>query len=206
MSSFFVPIFGIILFIFLGCGDAKKVDYSDFSSGKEVSATLQTENESLDKKTYAGLENVFQDTSEISNHRKFLMMVFAKNNCPYCEELKADIRKSKDLQEYIVENFSPYYINIDYQKVHHYRFGDSQNTQEIDIPTSRLATEVYQIYVTPTIIFNDLDGRIILEVPGYLGSDKFKETMEFVVSRKWEHSADVRERMKLLYEYLEKKQ
>ena len=184
---------------FLGCKDSEKLDSSNFSSGSEVSQSVMAKHDSLDKKSYEGLEHIFQDTSKIQSNGKFLMLVFGKNNCSYCEKLKKDIKKDTDLQKYISQNFSPYYINIDYEKMHHFNFGEGKEKGEANVPTSQLAA-LYKIYATPTTVFSDKDGRTILVIPGYLPD--YKKALEFIVSNSWKKAKDLQERNKLFADYL----
>ncbi len=184
---------------FLGCKDNKKLDSSDFSSGSEVSQTIMAKHDSLDKNSYKGLEHIFQDTGTIQSNDKFLMLVFGKNNCSYCEKLKEDIKKDSDLQRYVSANFSPYYINIDYEKVHHFNFGEGKEKGEANVPTSQLAA-LYRIHATPTTVFGDKDGRTILVIPGYLPN--YKKVLEFIVSNTWKKAKDLQERNKLFADYL----
>lgn len=199
MRVLFYGFYALIVVALLGCKGGDKLDSNSFSSGNEVSSSVQAANNDLDKKSYEGLEQIFQDTRDIDSHGKFLMIVFGKNNCKYCEKLKEDIKKDPELQAYIKNNFSPYYINIDYEKNHHFNFGEAKKKEETEIPTSQLA-EIYKVYATPTTIFGDKDGRTILVIPGYLPN--FKKALEFVVSKKWEKAKSFQERNQLFADYL----
>ncbi|WP_104697038.1 MULTISPECIES: SoxW family protein [unclassified Helicobacter] len=187
--------------LFFGCKDSG-VDSKSFSSGKEVSSEIQELSQSMDKKSYQGLENVFLDTGIIQTDGKYLLLVFGKNNCSYCEKLKDDLKQSQELQNYIKENFSPYYINISYDKKHHFKLNINNELKEVDIMTSQLASNIYRVFSTPTVIFGDENGKTIFEIPGYISKDKFLKVLELVVSRKWEKVEDVKKRSEMLQDIL----
>ena len=93
MDRFSKRITTIIFFVFYflafyGCEDSHKVE---LSSGKEIGLEQIKEMESLDKISYVGLENVFSDTKIISPNGKPLLLIFAKNNCIYCDKFKDNL-------------------------------------------------------------------------------------------------------------------
>lgn len=191
---------GLCIF-FVGCKGENTVSSQAFSSGTDMQQETQEELQNIDKKSYAGLEHIFQDTSTIQTNDKFLMLVFGKNNCKYCDKMKQDIKESTKLQSAIKDNFSPYYINISYDKVHNFNLGKEQ---QVKIMTSQLANSIYKIQVTPTTIFGDKNGKTIIEIPGYVEEKDFIKILDFIDSRQWEAGKDTKERMKLLQEYLSK--
>ncbi len=188
--------------LFWGCDD-KKVDLDAFSSGKETDKETQRANQDIDKKSYAGLEDVFQDTSVIKTNGKYLLIVFGKNNCSYCEKLKGDIKDSQEIRDFLKKHFSSYYINISYNKNHHFVLNDSKETKEVDVMTSTLSSDIYKVYSTPTIVIGDTNGKTILEIPGYIPLDKFSKTLQFALSNQWQKTNDKKERMHLLQKFLE---
>ena len=196
-------LFFILSLVFVGCDNGeKKISDQSFSSMSEMSAETKAQNQNLDKQSYQGLENVFQDSSELQTYGKYLMIVFGKNNCGYCDKLKEDIKSNQALQKMITDHFSPYYINISYEKEHHLLFSDHKNQKEATLLTSELAGRIYQVYATPTIIFGDSKGKTIFIIPGYIPSQDFQKVLEFIVNGKWKKAKDIKERNKLLSEYL----
>ncbi|CBG39391.1 SoxW family protein [Helicobacter mustelae] len=196
---FFSGLFLALGLFFVGCKDDKKIDSNAFSSGKEMQQDAKDAAQNIDKKSYAGLEGVFQDTGDITANGKYLLLVFGKNNCSYCEKLKNDLKKHKDLQEELKKDFSPYYINISYEKTHNFSFSDHQSAK---VMTSQLANNIYSIRVTPTLIFGEKDGKTILEIPGYVRPEEFQKILAFITEGSWKKAKDAKERMGLLRKYL----
>lgn len=180
-----------------GCED-KKIDSDAFSSGNAVSKEVEEANQNLDKKSYAGLEDIFSDNSLIQTQGKYLLLVFGKNGCGYCEKLKADLKASEKTRDFLKKSFTSYYVNISYDKMHRIALKNDKEHMEVDVSTSMLSRNIYRVYVTPTIIFGDTDGRTIIEFPGYIPQEGFYKILEFITSGEWKKGKDARERMQLL--------
>ena len=145
IKVFFSVCFGVL--VFWGCDD-QKVELSD---GNKTNTQALQEAESMDKVSYAGLENVFLDTKTLAANHKPMIFIFGKNNCVYCD-----------------------YINIDYSKIHNLLFDDAEPRK---IDTLNLARE-YNIRPTPTLIFLDSTGKVFFMYPGYLTPSKFQALLQ----------------------------
>lgn len=168
VKLFFGVCFGVL--VFWGCDD-QKVELSD---GNKTNTQALQEAESMDKVSYAGLENVFLDTKTLAANHKPMVFIFGKNNCVYCDKLKDDIKANLELQNILRDNFASYYINIDYSKIHNLLFDD---TEPREIDTLNLARE-YNIRPTPTLIFLDSTGKVFFMYPGYLTPSKFQALLQ----------------------------
>ncbi|PAF53698.1 thiol:disulfide interchange protein [Helicobacter sp. 13S00482-2] len=202
-----VPIFvilGILGMGISGCKSDNQVDSGIISDGTSTSAKTLQESEKLDKNSYAGLEDVFNDTKIISPNGKYMMMVFGANGCSYCEALKKDIKNNPDLKKYIQNNFTAYYVNMSYSKIHDFKVGSPSDPKEIQVSTAQLS-RMYDIRPTPTIVFSDSDGKTILEFPGYMPEKQFMAMLEFVGTGEWKKAKTQKEINKLLQEYIFKK-
>lgn len=163
-------------------------------------STLQA-NE-LDKKTYAGLEDVFLDTGVIETKGKYMLLVFGANGCTYCENLKSDIKAQSNLREKL-KDFSAYYINTSYSKLHTFRIGEGAMLQEHSIPTRQLA-QIYRIGPTPTLVFAAKDGRTILTYPSYLPPKQFSALLDFIAQGSWQKAnGDDRQIATMLQQHLQ---
>ncbi len=170
----------IIGLLFIGCKD------DDLSSAISSPTTTAQEDKSqdFDKKTYAGLEDVFQDTSIIQPHDKYMMIVFGANGCKYCEMLKEDIKQDSALKEDLKDNFSAYYVNLSYSKNHKFTINNNGEKKEYSMLTRDLA-RIYNIGPTPTIVFSTPNGETIVSYPGYLPSKQFRAMLSFITSGEW---------------------
>lgn len=172
-----------------------------FSACSDDSENLSADE--LDKKTYAGLEDVFSSTNTIETNGKYMLLVFGANGCKYCENLKNDIKQTQALKDELKANFTSYYINTSYSKLHTFRIGDGAELKEHAIPTRKLA-ELYRIGPTPTLIFADKDGRSILAYPGYLPPSQLQALLEFISSGAWRAAqGDDKKIMQLLQQHLQ---
>ncbi|MDU7692661.1 MAG: thioredoxin fold domain-containing protein [Helicobacter sp.] len=195
--------FTMFAIAFIGCkSESVEINESNFSKGTDEPIEVIHASQNIDVKSYHGLEDVFQNSSEISTKNKYLFMVFGKNNCPYCEKLKRDLKSNTEARDYLKKNFSNYYINISYDKMHHVVFGEQNDLQSADISTRELSQNLYTIYGTPTLIFSDKTGKTIFEIPGYVPSDVFMKVLAFVNGGNWSAGETQKDRMKLLFEYI----
>ncbi|MGX3044711.1 thioredoxin fold domain-containing protein [Helicobacter sp. T3_23-1056] len=203
-NMIFVPFFGAFLvlnmFLLNGCKD-------------EHSQNL--ESSELDKNSYLGLEHIFRDTKEISPNGKYMLLIFGANGCKYCERLKNDIKQDSELQRIIGEEFSAYYINLSYAKIHNFIISNTEskmdsktesktasNTtqhgiKEVKLPTKKLA-QIYGISPTPTIVLASKEGQSILQYPSYLPPAQFRALLGFITSGKWSEAKGDEKKLSML--------
>ncbi|ANV98421.1 hypothetical protein BBW65_06255 [Helicobacter enhydrae] len=174
----------LCILVLLGCKD-DKIDNNAFSSGSKISQAELEKSQNLDQLSYAGLEHLFGDTSKISSDGKFVMLIFGKNNCQWCDYLKDDIKENMKIQEILQKDFKSYYINFSYSKTHTFDF----NGQISEIDTAGLVRK-YQILVTPTTIFLDSSGKTILTYPGYLTPSQMRVTLQFVSNGQYKNAVN----------------
>ncbi|GAA7427367.1 thioredoxin fold domain-containing protein [Helicobacter pylori] len=199
-------IFLLVLLVFSACksNNKDKLDENLLSSGSQSSKELNDERDNIDKKSYAGLEDVFSDTKFISPNDKYMLLVFGRNGCSYCERLKKDLKNVKELRDYVKEHFSAYYINISYSKEHNFKVGDKNNEKEIKMSTEELA-QIYAVQSTPTIVLSDQTGKTIYELPGYMPSTQFLAVLEFIGGGKYQDAKNDEDFIKKLKVYIKYK-
>ena len=193
---FVVGILLVMIILASGCKD-EKISQDSISTSE---ATLNTQANDLDKKSYAGLEDVFQDTSTLESKNKYMMFVFGANGCQYCERLKEDIKNNQELKDYIKDHFSAYYINLSYSKLHTFKIPIQKKEYEL---TTRQLAEIYNILPTPTIVFSNADGKTILSYPSYLPPQQFFALLRFISEGEWQKAQGDEAKLKsLLQKYL----
>lgn len=163
----------IFMLFFVGCDD-KKIDSSIISKGTEMSKEAKELAQNLDKESYKDLSNVFLDTNSI-DFSKDVFIIFGKNQCKYCDILKDEIKKNKDLQNALKTNFNPYYVNISYDKLHVLTSTDSTR----QVSTENLA-RIFNVSSTPMIVFLDKNINVKYIYPGF--SLKLQEMLDNVIS------------------------
>lgn len=177
-------------------------------SGCKDEASQSIDSSDLDKNSYSGLEHIFKDTKEISPDGKYMLLIFGANGCKYCENLKNDIKQDKALQKTIGEDFSAYYINLSYAKIHNFKIAQAstpnatQNNaqkgiKEVKLPTKKLA-QIYAVSPTPTIVLASKEGQTILQYPSYLPPVQFRALLGFITSEKWREAKDDEKKLNTL--------
>ena len=197
MSKLAISFFFGVVILLAGCKD-EKIDKNAFSMQSNISKEELNKAQNLDKASYAGLEHIFLDTSKISSDGKYIMLIFGKNNCQWCDRLKDDIKEDKSTQEILLKNFNSYYINLSYSKQHHLDFDGKTSTMD----SANLSAQ-YNIRPTPTIVFLDKNGMPIVIYPGYLPQDKFRIFLNFVASGEYKTAKNQMQMHQMLKEKLQ---
>ena len=161
-------IFFTILFslLFISCSD-NKIDSTLISSGSTMDSQAREAEKNLDKASYIDVADVFLDTNEI-NFNKDVLIIFGKNHCKYCDNLKDIIKKDENLKQIMKDNFNPYYINTSYLKTHLINFNDRQSR----VNTSDIA-QLFAVDFTPSIVFLSKNGDVKYLFPGF--TTRFKD-------------------------------
>lgn len=171
------------VFLFLGCSDENEVK---ISQGNNNTAIEQAE--SLDRQSYAGLEDVFLDTKNISTQEdKVTLLIFGKNNCVYCDKIKDDIKANSEIKTLLQSHFIPYYVNVSYTKIHNLSFVDSK--KELSTPALMESYVKSPMRPTPTLIFLNPKGESIFELPGYMNADSILKILQYMQSKQWQNKS-----------------
>lgn len=172
----------LILAFMIGCNSSD--NDIQLSQGDNLTQEHIQGAESLDKASYAGLEDVFLDTKQIKSFDgKLPLLIFGRNNCTYCEKLKDDIKDNPKLKQILQDHFSSFYINMSYTKTHEVSLGKTSST----LNTDRLANMFFTspIRPTPTLIFLNQNAEVLYRLPGYIPSDKLLKVFTFIAEKKW---------------------
>ncbi|WRD90400.1 thioredoxin fold domain-containing protein [Helicobacter pylori] len=208
VSKKFLSVLLLISLFLSACksNNKDKLDENLLSSGSQSSKELNDERDNIDKKSYAGLEDIFSDNKSISPNDKYMLLVFGRNGCSYCERLKKDLKNVKELHDYVKEHFSTYYVNISYSKEHDFKVGDKDKNdeKEIKMSTEELA-QIYAVQTTPTIVLSDKTGKTIYELPGYMPSTQFLAVLEFIGDGKYQDTKNDKDFIKKLKAYIKYK-
>lgn len=159
-------LFALVL-LFSACDS--KIDDNLISNGTNMSKEQQEIQQNLDTKTYEEIKDVVKDNQQIALDEK-TVIIFGRNGCIYCDELKKDIQNNLELKEMLKNNFRLYYINTSYFKMH--SIGNKNKTKEVS--TQDIARTL-NINLTPTIMFFNEDGNIKYIYPGY--TNKFQDLL-----------------------------
>lgn len=116
-----------------------------------------------------------EDLAEATKSGKRLMILFTQNGCPYCNALVERNLAQKDIEQHMQKNFDVVAINMwGDREVHGL---DGKKTTEKEFAATN------KVQFTPTILFFNEKGDMILRLNGYLPPPRFKAAIEYVASK-----------------------
>ena len=118
-----------------------------------------------------------EDLEEATDENRHVMIYFHQNGCPYCAKLVEDNFHDKDLVAKLQKNFDVIETNM---------WGDRDLTdwkgKEF---TEKEFSAFMKVQFTPTIIFLNAKGDIVLRVNGYQSIDKLNSMLDYVSSKQY---------------------
>ncbi|MDH5649332.1 MAG: thioredoxin fold domain-containing protein [Gammaproteobacteria bacterium] len=158
------PVFVFIVFLTLS--------FSTPVLSAEIAGAGQFDIPSWFKESFLDLRD---DIEEATAHNKRLMIFFHQNGCPYCAELINTNFSQKDIVDYARKNLDILDINI---------WGD----REIIDPSGKTFTEKtfaseLKVWFTPTVLFFNEKGEVILRINGYYPPHQFMSALKYVSGR-----------------------
>lgn len=127
-----------------------------------------------------------EDIAEAAAVGKRLMVVFHQNGCPYCNVLVERNLAQKDIEKAVKENFDVVAINM----------WGSREVASIGGKsyTEKTFSAALKVQFTPTILFFNEQGKIVLRLNGYIPPRRFKVAIDYV-SKKQETKISYRDYM-----------
>jgi thioredoxin-related protein len=122
-----------------------------------------------------------EDIREAARVNKRLIAYFGQDGCPYCRELMRANFSQKDIVDKTRRHFDAVALNI---------WGD-RDVVWIDgrIRSEKAFAAHLKVQFTPTLLFFDENGNVVLRLNGYYPPHKFRAALEYV-SSKMEHEID----------------
>lgn len=150
--------------------------------GKFLGAA-ETEYPAWFKDSFLVLRDDLADADK-AGHR--LVVMFYQNGCPYCHALIERNLAQKDIEQVMRKNFDVVLINM---------WGDQEVT-DLDgkKTTEKALAATLKVQFTPTLLFFDEKGNVVLRLNGYLPPQRFKTSIEYVATRQ-EHKVSYRDYM-----------
>ena len=116
-----------------------------------------------------------EDIAEATVEGKRLMAYFGQDGCPYCQRLIRVNFRQKDIVDKTRRNFNAVAINI---------WGDREVTWIDGKSRSEKAfAAALKVQFTPTLLFFDEEGGVVLRVNGYYPPHKFRVALDYVSGR-----------------------
>lgn len=115
-----------------------------------------------------------EDLAEADKAGRRLVVLFVQNGCPYCHALIEKNMAQKDIENIMRKNFDVVLINM---------WGDREVTGLDGKQTmeKQFAANL-KVQFTPTLLFFNAKGKVILRLNGYLPPHRFKSAIEYVAT------------------------
>jgi thioredoxin-related protein len=116
-----------------------------------------------------------EDIREAARQDKRLLLYFGQDGCPYCKALMKVNFGQPDIAETTRRNFTPIALNL---------WGDREVTW-IDgrKTTEKELARILKVQFTPTLLFFDEKGHVVLRLNGYSPPEKFRVALDYVSGR-----------------------
>lgn len=116
-----------------------------------------------------------EDIAESSRQGKRLVAYFGQDGCPYCRELMRANFSQKDIADKARKNFDIVAFNI---------WGDREVVWlDRSKYTEKSFSALMKVQFTPTLLFFDEQGKVVLRLNGYYPPHKFAAALDYVAGR-----------------------
>lgn len=113
-----------------------------------------------------------EDIREAAAGSKRLLVYFGQDGCPYCRELMRVNFSQKDIVDKTRKHFNAVAINL---------WGDREVTWTDGKPrTEKEFAAFLKVQFTPTLLFLDEKGAVVLRLNGYYPPHKFQAALDYV--------------------------
>lgn len=113
-----------------------------------------------------------EDVREAAGAGKRLMLYIGQDGCPYCAQLMQVNFARQDIADYTRAHFDAVAVNL---------WGDAEVTDTAgNIRTEKDFAASLKVQYTPTILFFDEQGRVVLRINGYRPPEQFSKALEYV--------------------------
>ncbi|MEJ1410690.1 MAG: thioredoxin fold domain-containing protein [Candidatus Sedimenticola sp. (ex Thyasira tokunagai)] len=117
-----------------------------------------------------------EDVQEAADEGKRVMLFFHQDGCPYCNLMVERNLSQKDIQDTMKEKLDVIEINM---------WGDREiGAVNGKSYTEKLFAEALKVQFTPTLLFLDETGRVVLRLNGYIPPHNFKVALDYVNGHK----------------------
>lgn len=119
--------------------------------------------------------DIDEDVKEAAKHNKRVVIYFFQDGCPYCKKLLQENFTQKDIVDKTQKRFEFIAMNM---------WGD----REVNFGSDKQMTEKsfaakLKVNFTPTLLFLNEQGEVVLRLNGYYESHKFLAVLDYVGER-----------------------
>lgn len=184
-------ILSISLSLFMVTGifaeERKGAEHNNLKQKGEFKGVMHTEYPAWFKD---GFMEFNSDVKEAAKAGKRLMIVFSQPGCPYCNALVERNLSQKNIEQKVRKNFDSIALNM---------WGDREVTfTDGKAYTEKTISEMLKVQFTPTVIFFNEQGKIILRLNGYIPPRRFSVALDYVIKhqeKKMSYRAYVKENL-----------
>ena len=113
-----------------------------------------------------------EDIADAAGEGRRVVIFFHQNGCPYCNLMVERNLSQKDIQDIMRKDMDVIELNM---------FGDREVTnQDGNSMTEKEFAAAMKVQFTPTLLFFDEQGKVILRLNGYIPPQNFKLALEYV--------------------------
>jgi thioredoxin-related protein len=122
-----------------------------------------------------------EDLDEANESGRHVMIYFHQNGCPYCAKLVKDNFHNKELAEILKKNFDVIETNM---------WGDRDLVDwNGDEYTEKTFSAKMKVQFTPTVLFLNPEGKVILRLNGYQKSENFINILGFLHTHAYKNTS-----------------
>lgn len=172
-GSILLPVTRVLPLLLLCCslGLQAAVERGDFLGAKE------TVYPAWFKQSFLDLE---EDVAEAAAEGRRLLLFFHQDGCPYCNLLVERNLSQREIRRQLRERFDVVAVNM---------FGDREVTAlDGSVLTEKRLAESLRVQFTPTLLFFNEQGEVVLRLNGYLPPTTFKLALDYAAG--WREGAE----------------
>lgn len=119
--------------------------------------------------------DIREDLAEAKADDKRVMLYFYQDGCPYCAKLLSDNFGNRAIADKTRTALDVIGINM---------WGDREVTDlSGDVTTEKAFAQALRVQYTPTLLFMNEAGRVVLRINGYFAPHKFDVALDYVAGR-----------------------
>jgi thioredoxin-related protein len=119
--------------------------------------------------------DIREDVAEAAEADKRVILYFYQDGCPYCAKLIGENFADKQLAEQAQTGFDIIAINL---------WGDREVTNfRGESVTEKVFSEFLRVQFTPTLLFLNEQGRVLLRINGYVPPHQLKVALDYVAGK-----------------------
>ncbi len=120
-----------------------------------------------------------EDVAEATEQGKRVMLYFHQNGCPYCVRLVEENFTDPEIKSYIQQHFDGISLNM---------WGDREVVSVGGKSfTEKTLSAALKVQFTPTLLFLNEQGKVILRLNGYQSPEKFRKALSYVAQKQEHH-------------------